>query len=162
MGLRDKIVTGDLTGVIEAAPRPLVFTNGVFDIVHPGHVLYLEEARARGASLFVGLNSDASTRLLEKAPDRPINPERDRAIILAALESVDYVAIFPELTPLYLMETVRPDVYVKGGDYHVDTLAEAALVKSWGGRAEKLSFSQGYSTTKMLTRIRASSSASQP
>lgn len=116
--------------------------------------MYLEEARALGASLFVGLNSDSSTKLLEKADDRPINPERDRAIILAALESVSFVALFEEKTPLALIDRVRPDVYVKGGDYDVATLQETALVKTWGGCARALPFSAGYSTTHLLRRIR--------
>ncbi|HVH86526.1 MAG TPA: adenylyltransferase/cytidyltransferase family protein, partial [Terriglobales bacterium] len=125
----------------------MVFTNGVFDLVHPGHVIYLEEARALGASLFVGLNSDLSTRLLDKDLDRPINPEQDRATILAALQSVSFVAIFDERTPVELIRKMRPDIYVKGGDYDVEGLEETACVRSWGGRAQALPLLDGYSTT---------------
>ena len=115
--------------------RPLVFTNGVFDIVHRGHVTYLAQARARGASLVLGLNSDASARGLGKAPGRPLNNEGDRATVLAALESVSLVTLFDEPTPIELLKLVRPDLYVKGGDYDIETLAETALVRSWGGDA---------------------------
>ena len=134
--------------------RPVVFTNGVFDILHRGHVTYLAQARAEGASLVVGLNSDHSARLLGKAPDRPLNHEGDRACVLAALESVDLVTLFDEATPLELLKLVRPDVYVKGGDYDVETLAETALVRGWGGRARALPFVEGYSTTSLVARIR--------
>lgn len=156
MGLSKKIVRYEaVANVAASAPRPMVFTNGVFDILHPGHVSYLEDARSLGASLFVGLNSDSSTRLLGKAPDRPINSENDRAILLAALESVSFVAFFEERTPLSLIERVRPDIYVKGGDYDIDALDETTLVTSWGGRAQALPFRPGYSTTSLLQRIRA-------
>jgi rfaE bifunctional protein nucleotidyltransferase chain/domain len=134
--------------------RPLVFTNGVFDILHRGHVTYLAQARALGASLLVGLNSDASARALAKAPDRPLNGEADRACVLAALESVDLVTLFDEATPLELLELVRPDLYVKGGDYDVARLAETALVHSWGGKAKALPFVEGYSTSSLVARIR--------
>ncbi len=155
MTLSDKIIPRERVAEIATnVPRPLVFTNGVFDLVHPGHVLYLEEARSLGAALFVGLNSDASTRLLNKAPDRPINPQNDRALILAALQSVTYVALFDEPTPFALMEQVRPDIYVKGGDYDVHQLHEADLMRSWGGIVQNLSFMRGYSSTKLLERIR--------
>src|SRR5213592_4389743 len=113
MSFADKILSSEnLARLVSSAPRPMVFTNGVFDLIHPGHVTYLEEARALGSSLFVGLNSDQSTRLLNKDPDRPINSERDRAIILAALESVTFVALFDERTPVSLIKRVRPDIYV--------------------------------------------------
>src|SRR6516164_8823513 len=123
-----------LASRVRALKRPLVFTNGVFDILHRGHVTYLAEARALGASLVLGLNSDVSARGLGKGPDRPLNGEADRACVLAALESVSLVTLFDESTPLALLEIVRPDVYVKGGDYDVETLAETALVRRWGGR----------------------------
>ena len=135
-------------------PRPVVFTNGVFDILHRGHVTYLAQARARGASLVLGLNSDASARGLGKAPDRPLNNEGDRAAVLAALESVSLVTLFDEATPLELLKLVRPDLYVKGGDYDIETLAETALVRSWGGEAIALPFVEGYSTTALVERIR--------
>jgi rfaE bifunctional protein nucleotidyltransferase chain/domain len=134
--------------------RPLVFTNGVFDMVHRGHVTYLAQARALGASLVVGLNSDASARSLGKAPDRPLNNEGDRACVLAALESVSLVTLFDEATPLELLKLVRPDLYVKGGDYDVEQLAEAALVRSWGAEAKTLPFVEGYSTSALVERIR--------
>jgi rfaE bifunctional protein nucleotidyltransferase chain/domain len=136
-------------------PRPLVFTNGVFDILHRGHVTYLAQARAEGASLVVGLNSDRSARLLGKASDRPLNGEADRACVLAALASVDLVTLFDESTPLELLKIVRPELYVKGGDYDVETLAETALVRSWGGNARALPFVDGYSTTALVARIRS-------
>jgi rfaE bifunctional protein nucleotidyltransferase chain/domain len=139
---------------LAALPRPVVFTNGVFDILHRGHVTYLAQARALGTSLVVGLNSDTSAKSLGKAPDRPLNGEGDRACVLAALESVDLVTLFDETTPLALLKLVRPDLYVKGGDYDIETLAETALVRSWGGEARALPFVDGYSTTALVERIR--------
>jgi rfaE bifunctional protein nucleotidyltransferase chain/domain len=144
-----------LAGRVAALPRPLVFTNGVFDILHRGHVSYLEQARALGASLVVGLNSDASARGLGKGPGRPLNAEADRACVLAALESVSLVALFDEATPLALLALVRPDVYVKGGDYDIETLAETRLVRGWGGEARALPFVDGYSTSALVARIRS-------
>ena len=134
--------------------RPVVFTNGVFDILHRGHVTYLAQARAEGASLVVGLNSDRSARTLGKAPDRPLNGESDRACVLAALESVSLVTLFDEPTPLELLKIVRPELYVKGGDYDIETLAETALVRSWGGSARALPFIEGFSTSALVARIR--------
>ena len=139
---------------LAALPRPLVFTNGVFDILHRGHVTYLAEARALGASLAVGLNSDVSARGLGKGPDRPLNAEADRACVLAALQSVDLVTLFDEPTPLALLELVRPEVYVKGGDYDIEQLAETALVRRWGGQARALPFVDGFSTSVLVQRIR--------
>src|SRR6201989_825378 len=132
-----------------ALPRPVVFTNGVFDILHRGHVSYLAQARALGASLVIGLNSDVSARMLGKGPDRPLNAELDRACVLAALESVSLVTLFDEPTPVELLKRVRPALYVKGGDYDVETLAETALVRGWGGNARALPFVEGYSTTAL-------------
>jgi len=145
----------ELTARIAALARPLVFTNGVFDILHRGHVSYLAEARALGASLVLGLNSDRSARALGKAPDRPLNGEADRACVLAALESVSLVTLFDETLPLELLKLVRPDLYVKGGDYDIETLPETALVRGWGGDARALPFVNGYSTTALVDRIRA-------
>ena len=145
----------DLHARIAALARPVVFTNGVFDILHRGHVSYLAQARALGASLVIGLNSDASARGLGKGPDRPLNAELDRACVLAALESVSLVTLFDENTPVELLRQVRPDLYVKGGDYDIETLEETKWVRSWGGRAQALSFVEGYSTTALLGRIRA-------
>ena len=134
--------------------RPLVFTNGVFDVLHRGHVTYLAQARALGAALLVAVNSDASARTLGKGPDRPLNREMDRAMVIAALQAVDHVVLFDEPTPCELIERIRPDVYVKGGDYDVDRLREAELVRSWGGRAVAIPFVDGYSTTRLVERIR--------
>ena len=145
----------DLVRRIEALPRPLVFTNGVFDILHRGHVTYLAAARALGASLVVALNSDASARGLGKGPGRPLNAEADRACVLAALESVSLVTLFDEPTPVALLQIVRPDCYVKGGDYDIEALEETKWVRSWGGEARALRFVDGYSTTALVKRIRS-------
>ncbi len=145
----------DLAARVAALPQPVVFTNGVFDILHRGHVSYLAQARALGASLVLGLNSDASARLLGKGPDRPLNAELDRACVLAALESVNLVTLFDEATPVELLKLVRPQLYVKGGDYDIEALEETRRVRSWGGDARALSFVDGYSTTALVRRIRA-------
>jgi len=134
--------------------RPLVFTNGVFDVLHRGHVTYLQQARALGAALLVAVNSDASARQLGKGPDRPLNNEMDRALVVAALQAVDHVVLFDEATPCAMIERIRPDVYVKGGDYDVDRLRETELVRRWGGRAIAIPFVEGYSTTRLVERIR--------
>lgn len=144
----------DVERRVAALATPRVFTNGVFDILHRGHVSYLAEARALGASLVVGLNSDASARLLGKGPDRPLNTELDRACVLAALESVSLVVLFDEATPLALLRRVRPQLYVKGGDYDIEALEETRLVRTWGGEARALGFIDGYSTTALVARIR--------
>lgn len=144
----------DLAARLAALPRPVVFTNGVFDILHRGHVTYLAQARALGGSLVLGLNSDASARLLGKGPDRPLNREGDRACVLAALDSISLVALFDEQTPCELLQLVRPDLYVKGGDYDIEALEETRLVRSWGGDARAISFVDGYSTTALVNRIR--------
>ncbi|WP_114690220.1 D-glycero-beta-D-manno-heptose 1-phosphate adenylyltransferase [Polynucleobacter necessarius] len=136
-------------------PRPLVFTNGVFDILHRGHASYLAQARALGASLVVGVNSDASVKMLGKGDDRPINSEADRQALLAALESVDMAVLFAEQTPVNLIEKIRPHIYVKGGDYEIDALAETRLVKSWGGKAIAIPFLYERSTTSLLGKIRS-------
>jgi rfaE bifunctional protein nucleotidyltransferase chain/domain len=144
-----------LTARIASLPRPLVFTNGVFDILHRGHATYLGQARALGASLVVGVNSDASVKMLGKGDDRPINSEADRQALLAALESVDMAVLFTEQTPVSLIEKIRPDIYVKGGDYEIDTLAETRLVKTWGGKAIAIPFLYERSTTSLLGKIRS-------
>ena len=118
-------------------PRPMVFTNGVFDLLHVGHASYLAQARELGASLVLAVNTDASARRLGKGPERPLNTQMDRALMVAALESVDLVTWFDEDTPLELVREIHPDVLVKGGDYDMDALAEAALVRSYGGRDRK-------------------------
>ena len=133
---------------------PVVFTNGVFDVLHRGHATYLAQARALGASLIVGINSDASAKRLGKGPERPLNNEADRAALIAALESVSLVTWFEEDTPLALIGELRPDVLVKGGDYDMQKLAETALVQSWGGTARAITFVDGYSTTALVQKIR--------
>lgn len=140
---------------LAALPRPLVFTNGVFDVLHRGHVMYLAQARALGASLLVALNTDASARRLGKGPDRPLNNEMDRACVIAALASSSAVTWFDEDTPLELIAQVRPDILVKGGDYDMRKLAETAVVESYGGRALALPFVDGYSTTALVRKIRS-------
>jgi D-glycero-beta-D-manno-heptose 1-phosphate adenylyltransferase len=134
--------------------QPVVFTNGVFDVLHRGHVTYLAQARTLGGSLVVGLNTDASARRLGKGPDRPLNDEQDRAVMLAALASVDLVTWFEEDTPVQLLAELRPQVYVKGADYDLAALAETKLVQGWGGRALAIPFVDGYSTTALVQRIR--------
>ena len=136
-------------------PRPVVFTNGVFDVLHRGHVTYLAHARELGASLVVAINTDASARRLGKGPGRPLNREDDRAAMLAALESVSMVTFFDEDTPLQLVRQLQPAVLVKGGDYDMDTLEEARFVIGQGGRALAIPFVDGYSTTAFVNRIRA-------
>jgi rfaE bifunctional protein nucleotidyltransferase chain/domain len=147
---------GESLARLQSLPRPMVFTNGVFDILHRGHVSYLAVARAHGACLVVGLNTDASVRRLGKGSERPLNPAADRAAVLLGLRSVDAVALFDEDTPVELIARLRPDTYVKGGDYDIETLAETALVRSWGGQAHAISFVDGYSTTDLVKRIRTS------
>ncbi len=134
--------------------RPLVFTNGVFDILHLGHVACLTGARAEGATLLVGVNSDRSARQLGKGAGRPLNSEYDRVAMVAALESVSYATLFDEATPCELIRRCRPDVYVKGGDYDIETLEETRLVRSWGGRALAIPLVAGFSTTALVQRIR--------
>lgn len=135
-------------------PRPLVFTNGVFDVLHRGHVLYLAAARELGAALLVAVNSDSSARQLGKGPNRPLNQEADRQLVVAALESVSFVTAFDEPTPCELLKRCRPDIYVKGGDYDMETLEETRLVRTWGGRSVAIPFVDGYSTSALLRRIR--------
>ena len=145
----------DLPAALAKLPRPIVFTNGVFDILHRGHASYLDQARNLGGSLVVGVNTDASVKMLGKGDDRPINAEEDRQALLAALASVDLVVLFSEKTPVELLKRVRPDIYVKGGDYAIDTLEETRLVKSWGGSAIAIPFIYERSTTTLLGRIRS-------
>jgi D-glycero-beta-D-manno-heptose 1-phosphate adenylyltransferase len=140
---------------VAALSQPVVFTNGVFDVLHRGHVVYLAQARQLGASLVVALNTDASARRLGKGPDRPLNNEHDRAAVIAALESVSVVTWFDEDTPLQLIDELRPAWLVKGGDYDMRKLAETVLVESYGGQARAIPFVQGYSTTDLVRRIRS-------
>ena len=136
----------------------LVFTNGVFDLLHPGHIDVLVAARQLGDALVVGVNDDASVRRL-KGPGRPIRAAAERAFVLAALEAVDAVVIFPEDTPLELIRALRPDVLVKGGDYTPDTIVGRDDVESWGGRVAVVPLTPGHSTTSTIDRLRRDASA---
>ena len=133
----------------------IVFTNGVFDVLHRGHATYLAQARSLGASLVVALNTDASSKRLGKGNDRPLNKLEDRMALIAALASVSLVTWFDEDTPYQIIDALRPDVLVKGGDYDMATLAETQLVLSYGGRAQAIPFVSGYSTTALVQKIRA-------
>jgi rfaE bifunctional protein nucleotidyltransferase chain/domain len=137
----------------QRALRPLVFTNGVFDLLHRGHTTYLAQARALGATLIVALNSDASVRTLGKGDDRPINNLADRAAVIAALASVDLVTWFEGATPLDLILLLRPDLLVKGGDWPVDQIIGAREVQSWGGTVHSIPFQHQHSTTATLRKI---------
>lgn len=143
----------DIVAAARQAARPLVFTNGVFDILHRGHTTYLARARALGATLVVALNSDASVRMLGKGDERPINTLADRAAVLAALASVDLVTWFETPTPLELIESLRPEVLVKGGDWPVDQIVGAREVQSWGGQVHSIAFEHLHSTTSTLSKI---------
>ena len=136
-------------------PRPLVFTNGVFDVIHRGHVIYLAQARALGASLVVALNTDASAKRLGKGPERPLNNEADRAVVIAALGCVSLVTWFDEDSPLELIAQIKPDLLVKGGDYDMQKLAETKIVEAYGGTALAIPFVDGYSTTALVNKIKA-------
>jgi rfaE bifunctional protein nucleotidyltransferase chain/domain len=139
---------------LKSLPRPLVFTNGVFDLLHRGHVTYLARARAEGASLLVALNSDASARRLGKGADRPMNPLADRLAVIAALEAVSAVSWFDEDTPEALIRACRPDVLVKGGDWPVERIVGGAEVLARGGRVLSIPFEHERSTTALVERIR--------
>ena len=145
---------GELPGRAGRVARPLVFTNGVFDILHRGHVTYLAQARALGAALVVALNSDASVRRLGKGSDRPVNALADRMAVVAALESVSLVTWFEEDTPLELVLACRPDRLVKGGDWSVDRIVGADEVRAWGGAVHSIPFEHERSTTQLLEKIR--------
>jgi rfaE bifunctional protein nucleotidyltransferase chain/domain len=132
----------------------IVFTNGVFDLLHPGHVRYLRDARAMGDLLIVGVNSDRSARALGKAPDRPINPEHERAEVLAALASVDAVVVFDEETPHAIITALQPDILVKGADWGADAIVGRDVVEARGGKVVRIELAKGYSTTAIVERIR--------
>ena len=142
---------------VAALPKPVVFTNGVFDVLHCGHATYLAQARALGGSLVVAINTDASAKRLGKGPDRPLNNQQDRASLLAALASVSLVTWFDEDTPMALISRLKPDLLVKGGDYDMRLLPETALVESYGGKALAIAFVAGYSTTALVTKIKSTS-----
>jgi rfaE bifunctional protein nucleotidyltransferase chain/domain len=151
----DKICPPEkLAARIGTCTRPLVFTNGVFDVLHRGHVTYLAEARALGPTLLVAVNSDASARRLGKGDDRPINRLADRVAVVAALESVRLVTWFDEDTPLALIRACRPDVLVKGGDWKPEAIVGAADVQAWGGSVHSIPFRHQLSTTALLEKIR--------
>ncbi len=143
-----------IAALVQTLPRPLVFTNGVFDVLHRGHVTYLAQARAQGASLIVALNSDASTRRLGKGDDRPVNTLADRAAVIASLESLSAVTWFDDNTPLALIRALRPDVLVKGGDWTPEAIVGADDVRAWGGAVLSIPFLHQTSTTAMLAAIR--------
>jgi rfaE bifunctional protein nucleotidyltransferase chain/domain len=152
----NKICTpSNLAERVAALPRPLVFTNGCFDILHRGHVTYLAQARALGASLIVGVNTDASVKRLGKGDERPINNQDDRMAVLAALESVSLVTGFDEDTPLNLILACKPDVLVKGGDWAVTDIVGAREVQGWGGTVHSIPFLHERSTTATLAKIRS-------
>ena len=150
-----KIVGRDFfkENALKLHPQKIVFTNGCFDVLHFGHVHYLLEAKKLGDILVVGLNSDDSVRRL-KGPSRPINGEKERAFVLAALACVDYVVVFDEDTPKELIETVRPDVLVKGGDYTLDNIVGADFVTQNGGTVTTIPFVEGFSSTRIIKKLK--------
>ena len=135
--------------------RAIVFTNGVFDILHPGHIRYLRDARALGGLLIVGLNSDRSVKALNKAPDRPIHPEHERAEVLEAMSAVDAVVIFDEETPHEIISAIQPDVLIKGADWGENAIVGRDVVEARGGKVVRIALAEGYSTTKIIERIRS-------
>jgi rfaE bifunctional protein nucleotidyltransferase chain/domain len=158
MSFTDKIILVDefcrLKSSGNFAGQKIVFTNGCFDILHSGHVIYLAEARALGDLLILGLNSDSSVKRL-KGADRPINCENDRAIVLSALSSVDFVILFDTDTPFELIDKIIPDILVKGGDWTVDQIVGSDIVLKNGGEVHSLSFVEGKSTTNIISKINA-------
>ena len=142
-----------------AAGRRIVFTNGVFDLLHPGHVRYLTQARQQGDALIVAINSDASVRRLSKGPDRPLNPELERAEVLAALAVVDAVVIFDEDTPLDIITSIQPDILVKGADWGPDNIVGREIVEQRGGRVVRLELAKGFSTTSLIGKMRPPASS---
>lgn len=159
MPLHDKIIHSDTGAAIckrlKQTDSAVVFTNGCFDILHPGHVQYLEAAKALGVCLMVGLNSDASVKRLNKGPDRPVNAWQARAIVLAGLQAVDYILPFDEDTPLQLIISLKPTILCKGGDYLPEAVVGATEVLSWGGRVEIIPFVEGFSTSTLIKKIQA-------
>jgi rfaE bifunctional protein nucleotidyltransferase chain/domain len=143
-----------LRDAVARLPRPIVLTNGVFDLLHRGHVTYLAQARSLGASLVVAVNTDASVRGLGKGDDRPLNGEADRVAVLAALESVSLVTLFGEAAPLPVLDIVRPEVYAKGGDYDMTQIPEAQLARTWGAQTVAIAFEHERSTSALLRRVR--------
>ena len=134
--------------------KKIVFTNGVFDILHPGHIRYLKDARALGDMLIVGVNSDRSARAQGKAPDRPVNPEAERCEVLAALACVDAVVVFDEDTPHDIIQAIQPDVLVKGADWAENAIVGRDIVEARGGQVIRVALAQGYSTSRLIEKIR--------
>ncbi|MES2127411.1 MAG: adenylyltransferase/cytidyltransferase family protein [Pseudomonadota bacterium] len=152
----EKICTrADLAQRVAALPKPVVLTNGVFDILHRGHVTYLAQARALGGSLVVAANTDASVKRLGKGDDRPLNNCADRMALLAALESVSLVVDFDEDTALEVLEEAHPEIYAKGGDYDMTAIPEGKAILAYGGKAVAIDFAHDRSTTKLLARVRS-------
>ena len=152
-----KVLHADEAVARYASQPATVFTTGVFDLLHRGHIAWLAEARQLGDRLVVGISGDAAARLADSPHDRPLNPEGDRAFAVAALESVDAVVIYNEPTPIALLTRLRPSVYAKGGDDDMSKLAESALVRGWGGHVLALPFVDVLSTASLMDRLRASS-----
>lgn len=151
--LIEKENLGNIIKKLKSENKKIVFTNGCFDILHAGHVRYLKESKKFGDILIVGLNSDISVKKI-KGESRPINPEMDRAEVLAGLEAVNYIVLFDETSPVKLLEEIKPDIYTKGADYTVETLPEAKTVLSCGGKIEFIKFLEGRSTTKIIDKIK--------
>lgn len=152
--LIDRNLIAETCNEIRRQSKKIVFTNGCFDILHVGHVRYLTTAKSFGDILIVGLNTDSSVKML-KGENRPINNENDRAEVLLGLKAVDYVVMFGERTAENLVSEIRPDIYVKGGDYTIDKIPEAKIVQSYGGRVELVKFVDGHSTTNILQKLKA-------
>ncbi|MFZ6749176.1 D-glycero-beta-D-manno-heptose 1-phosphate adenylyltransferase [Undibacterium sp. Ren11W] len=144
-----------LSAQLAALPKPVVMTNGVFDILHRGHVTYLAQARALGASLVVAVNTDASVKRLGKGDDRPLNTCADRMAVLAALAAVDLVLEFDEDTALQAVQAVHPDIYAKGGDYEMNAIPEGQAVLAYGGQVAGINFEHDRSTSKLLAKVRS-------
>ncbi len=151
------MITSEAVALVERARadgKAVVFTNGVFDLLHPGHTRYLRDARALGDLLIVGINSDRSARALGKAPDRPINTEAERAEVLSALSSVDAVVVFDEETPHEIITLIQPDILVKGADWGEDAIVGRDIVEARGGRVVRIALAEGYSTSRIIDRIK--------
>ena len=151
------MATIDTVRLVERARadgKTVVFTNGVFDVLHPGHTRYLRDARALGDLLIVGINSDRSARALGKAPDRPINSEAERAEVLSALAAVDAVVVFDEETPHEIIKLIQPDILVKGADWGENAIVGRDIVEARGGKVVRMSLAEGYSTTNLIERVR--------
>jgi D-beta-D-heptose 7-phosphate kinase/D-beta-D-heptose 1-phosphate adenosyltransferase len=151
--IRSRRSLAQIAGAFRKRGERIVFTNGCFDLLHAGHVAYLEQAKRFGDVLIVGLNSDASVRRI-KGPERPVNPEGDRLRIVAALQAVDYVTVFSEDTPLRLIQEIRPHVLVKGADWEKEKIVGGKEVESWGGKVKRVRLVPGRSTTKVLDKLR--------